>query len=208
MSDFLSRMAQRALGAESELRPDVRPLFAMASREPGEEPRGDERDVVARPEPSSSAETVAPQQRRASEASVQSAQGQHSRGGTRRGNEENAGPQPRVAVAGIATPERMPVTTPSSHTENDPQSTAPRLWRTASDAGSIEPGVARESDAHRTPLVAQMSERRTIHITIGRIEVRAATPTFHAPAPPHRDAPRNELRTLDSYLSERDGRRR
>ena len=67
-------------------------------------------------------------------------------------------------------------------------------------------GPVRVAAASRPPAVPP-AEETVVRITIGRIEVRAATPT---PAPPRekRAAPRPGTMSLDEYLDRRHGKRR
>ncbi len=115
-----------------------------------------------------------------------------------RSTETTAQPSPRAAPPPDLAVEQRPVTTLASRVEYTlPAATARQT--------PAEPAPARATRAERRAAVlAAPREETTVHVSIGRIEVRAAPP---APEPRRREPARSPVMTLEDYLQSRRGRR-
>jgi len=217
MTDFLGRLAQRTLWPHAEVTPDIAPVFSSV-RDPehgegastshlGQEmPEVDQRpsepssalnphdgsatpiEGAVRPAPSVTrpvvdstlVERVAPAEQRPIPAGA---------------------PDSRAA----STPDFIaPV--PDAMLEPRPNQSSRAPWQ--NETARIQPSARHEAGSRfdAEPRVAS-HERPTIKISIGRIDVRAMTSPV-APPPQRSPESRNQLRSLDSYLDERNGRRR
>jgi hypothetical protein len=200
MADYLERLARRTMGQLEVVRPDLAPAFGARAIDTRER-QSDAPSIssLARPSPFSGGP--------ASEMSTRAALNIDA---------------PRRPVAGTLPIERTPLSIePSSIVE----ATFGRTERVDSSSVMIAVSAPEPSPMRSTPRqtgdrvahgpsttiaaleapAARTSERPTVSITIGRIDVRAMPAP--ASAPPVSKPRSSRLRTLEHYLAERNGGR-
>jgi hypothetical protein len=201
MSDFLSRLAARALRAADSLTPRVPALFEPpvvgGDARDAREVLSDQSRVVASREPD---RDQPPQQRAPSRASVEVRE--------RVGNDRTLPPADTVLRSEISDAERHAVTAADAAAPAAaPVSRAvPAVVRAVASPVRPEPRLSR---SRRVEAEASQSSRDVdrapeIHVHIGRVEVRAVLPT---PAP-RAETPKAPAVSLDDYLKRADGRSR
>jgi hypothetical protein len=118
-------------------------------------------------------------------------------------------PRPHAVESRVAAQQVIPThahTEPAPHVNESPSffipsvDASPRSHPRAAQTGMlVEPRLPRDSDPQRQP--AQALAAPTVHVTIGRIELRAAA---HPPAPaPSRSAAKAPALSLSDYLERR-----
>ncbi|HYI65199.1 MAG TPA: hypothetical protein VEW71_09970 [Allosphingosinicella sp.] len=129
--------------------------------------------------------------------------------------EPPAGETPREKVQIRPAADRAPVVpspslSPSRRLPAETQAWRPALARTAPPAGTRVPGLLpKRPEVGRQAAIdgaGRQPPPPDVHITIGRVEIRAVAPAA-APAPPARPA-QTPVESLADYLARRDGARR
>lgn len=226
MSDFLTRLAQRSIGAAPLIAPRLPSLFA-----PAEEPNGNVADtaaaaaagsaalVPATPQSQAAGRTApalgespadihSPQRSAAAEAANASAPAARGDGtphhveSTRvppvsaaQENAQVAPPLPAPVVSRLAVPPE----TPATRGERDTPAAAPEPWAPLLPQYEAKAESTAPFSAVTVPLAdAGARTAPTVHITIGRVEVRANIPAS-PPAPRPRAASQPTL-SLGDYL--------
>lgn len=218
MSDFFSRLVERTLGVERVARPDLLPLIAAAPEKPsadapmlresaaanvsaGEEiglqmldrrlelSRPDHASLIGNSEP---AREQMPLSRRPTDSTISADEPQHARA-------RASYAAPEISFDDDRAPER------AAQVRNDPAGT-----EAVSLFARHEPAIAatarpRDVQSEQGIVQRSMAAPSSIHVSIGRIEVRAITPAPRAGAPERRPAARL---SLEQYLRERNERRR
>ena len=202
MADYFSRLADRALGAGPRVRPDVAPAeaFRFQAREQVAAP-GEERAEMAK--------SAGDEPRTLPQHSI--------------GKDPPAAPAFDTRTPPPLTPasaaEASGVTPPAGFIAREVVAAQPTPSADETGRQRIEPSRGLERRASNDPRVQaaapiapreiheepESRERPTVRITIGRIEVRAAAPPSPAPAATRAgESAGNRLRTLESYLAERN----
>jgi hypothetical protein len=217
MSDFFSRLAERTLGAEPVVRSDLPPVIAAAPEKhsaaapmlqdsgatnvsAGEEIGLRTFDRLSQPERASvifksNSEPEREQRRlwrRPTDSTISADEPQRARA-------RASYAAPEISFSDDRVPERP------AQVRNDPAGT-----QAASLFARYEPAIAPAAGQRDVPSEQRIVERSmaappSIHVSIGRIEVRAITPAPRASAPERRPATRL---SLEQYLRERNEGRR
>jgi hypothetical protein len=200
MADYFSRLADRALGAGPSVRPDVAPAQAFRFQAP---------EQVAAPaeERAEMAKSSGDEPRTLPQHSI----GKESSGARAF---DTRTPAPRASAT-----EPSGITPPAGFIAREVVAAQPTPSADETGRQRIEPSRELERRASNDPRVQaaasiapreieekpESRERPAVRITIGRIEVRAAAPPSPAPAATRAgESAGNRLRTLESYLAERN----
>jgi hypothetical protein len=206
MSDFFTRLAERTLGVEPVARPDFTPLVAAAPEKEGvAAPNAAAREEIdlrpfERPDDLFGAERLQPE-RRGEAANVER---QTSRPSDSTAPADGSPHAPWAAPS--AAGQISPINGRSANVEKNPAAT-----EVASLFARHEPVIAPPSPQRGGPSESRGFEGFTavspaIHVSIGRVEVRAVTAPAPRPSVPERRA---ALRlSLEQYLRERNEGRR
>jgi hypothetical protein len=200
MADFLERLVRRTIGQLPVARPDLAPAFGVGTAEPAVPlpPASPAFDAASAPASPIGAPVV-PLPR-------------HPAIDDRRAVLPLVVPNPDVASlsSAAATVADAPIAGSESANQRTVAFAFPAFE--PSRQPSVEPPAPERSrrawvadPSAPEPFVSRDVERPTIRISIGRVDVRAvsAPPTSQPASKPHS----NPLRSLDSYLAERNGRR-
>jgi len=218
MADFFTRLAERALGVAQVAAPDLPPMFAPAAQtlEVSAETAALRQSVGIATIADKSSALDAPLENLSSRRPVESA-----RDASRRRDEVLA---PLVKMAPpidstndtqivshrnetVLDPGPFPRAGQNSKSEAAPSSRSNAVLPAARDeTGWPDERHIKSSEARIDSPVRAESAPPTIHVTIGRVEVRAVTAPAEPARPRERKAP--PLRSLDQYLRERNEGRR
>jgi hypothetical protein len=230
MSSFLARLAARQLAPGGELRPRAMSRFAA----PGPEAAPEAPPLLVRPVPAArqSSDAASPAAAVAEQAASASLPGRGRPDATdppaprpvpraaehaSRGDdpprlvpagERDAGDTPHPRSGGIEPIARVaPAVARAPEHPPQPVPLVPReIVRAREATAQHAPAPARVTTAP-APGPVEVADEPVVRITIGRIEVRAATPAA-APRREPRAAPRPTTMSLDEYLDRRHGPRR
>ncbi len=213
MADFFTRLAERALGTAPVAAPDLPPMFA---------PQAQTLEVSALAIAPRGADATGPEKTAAAEAPVENPPAREPVEALRQAPRRQDEPSPPLVK--IAPPIDALGDTGSSN-EREETNLQPALLvktRSVSRFGDAAPrapaAVALPARSEAAPPGAPFSEALVasalgaaaappaIHVTIGRVEVRAVAAPAEAARPRERKAP--PLRSLDQYLRERNEGRR
>lgn len=198
MADFFTRLAERTLGHTPAARPDIAALSVITSK------------MQATDYPSALEETVAAtvsQEQAAASSAIPSMVSEAKAGRDNPGRSSDfLRPQEGASFSRASV---VPGVTPRDRTMPDlehdegaaKQQTAERIAPTEF-AERVRPHVPGPEFRVGPP---ERSVAPTIHVTIGRIDVRAVTPPSPGLAP--RARARAPLQSLDEYLTQRNGKR-
>ena len=211
MTDFLTRLAERALGVAPVAAPDLPPMFA-----PTAQPLEQSTEVVA---PRPTAARISADESRFSKARVENSTSQrpiHLAREYVRGSDELRSPLVNVGLV-------PSVAEDAAFSMHRPEQVAQAVAQAAGDSSSsaavsMVPGAvavkARNETAPINTKPTLLSEALVsspirgeavapaIHVTIGRVEVRAVTAPAEPARPRERKAP--PLLSLDQYLRQRN----
>jgi hypothetical protein len=206
MTDFLTRMARRALEPVTEIRPDLAPTFAHVTAAPREDAGLPPELGTHRAE--QTGEPAADSARSISErvsASPSNASVDDGRVRSRSADDRD------VAAPTAIRPIEAAIR-PSFWAQGDaPTSAAPRVSLDSENIdraprAEVAPRLDRDRHSESARDGARAAEP-AIRVTIGRIDVRAITAPAQASAPARMAAAPRRLRTLDDYLRARNGER-
>ena len=216
MADFFTRLAERALGVAPVAAPDLPPLFAPAALDVPAETVAPQQSIGIATASEKASAPDAPVQNSSSRRPVESA-----REASRLGHEVLA-PLVKMVPPIDSTNDRQivsqrhepglnsgpfPQAAQNSKSEAAPSRRSNAVLPAARDeTGWPDEIQTRLSDVRVGSAIRAESAPPTIHVTIGRVEVRAVTAPAESARSRERKAP--PLRSLDQYLRERNEDRR
>jgi hypothetical protein len=198
MADFFTRLAERTLGHTPVARPNVAALSGLTSQRPAS-------DEAAMLEETTASMDAREQRAASSAVPARISEWKAGRENPRRGP-DSLRPQARASftqasvVPGVTLPNRA-----MSDGEHDEGAAKQQRAERMAPGEFLERMRPSSPAPEFRPDAPVRSVAPTIHVTIGRIDVRAITPSSPSLAP--RARARAPLKSLDEYLTQRNGKR-